>query len=164
MKRLIAALMVVAAGLATIAAAPAAEWGHYVNERFGVEADVPPGFVAGEPPANGDGLAFSTPTARLAIYGSLISGGDFESAVAQRRRWAGDDGWAISYQASTPGWATWSGIRGSRILYARAIAMCGGTIIGAFELEYSQVDRAAFDPVVNRLVTSLKDGGQGWQC
>ena len=164
MKTLLAALMVVAAISATLSAAPAAEWGHYVNERFGVEADVPPGFAAGEPPANGDGMAFSTPTARLAIFGSLIAEGDFESEVAQRMGWAADEGWAISYQASTPGWATWSGTRGSRILYARAIAMCDGAIIGAFELEYSQVDRAAFDPVVNRLVTSLRDSGAGWQC
>ena len=32
------------------------------------------------------------------------------------------------------------------------------------ELEYSSVDLAAFDPVVNRLVSGLKDSGTGWQC
>jgi len=142
----------------------AAEWGHYVNERFGVEADVPPGFTAGSPPANGDGLGFSTPTASLAIYGSLIVEGDFESTVTQRIRWSQDDGWTITYQASTPGWASWSGKRGSRILYVRAIRMCGGDMYGAFELEYSQADLKAFDPVVERLVRSLKDSGSGWQC
>jgi hypothetical protein len=164
MNRLLAALGFVAASLATPSAAHAADWGHYVNERFGVEADVPPGFAPGEPPANGDGLGFSTPTAKLGIFGSLISEGDFESNVHDRIGWSEADGWAITYQAVTPGWASWSGTRGSRILYVRAISMCGGDIIGAFEFEYSQADRAEFDPVVERLVGSLKDSGTGWQC
>lgn len=164
MRTLLVALMAVAASLAMLLSAPAADWGHYVNERFGVEADVPPGFAPGEPPANGDGLGFSTPTAKLGIFGSLVSEGDFESNVRDRIGWAEADGWAISYRAVTPQWASWSGTRGSRILYVRAISMCGGGIIGAFEFEYSQADRAAFDPVVNRLVGSLKDSGDGWQC
>lgn len=152
--------------LLALAAAPAfaADWGHYVNERFGVEADVPPGFGPGAPPANGDGLGFSTPTAHLSIYGSLIVEGDFESTVAQRMQWNADDGWAITYQAVTPGWASWSGRRGSRILYARAIRMCAGDIYGAFDLEYSEADLKAFNPVVDRLVAGLKDSGTGWQC
>jgi hypothetical protein len=142
----------------------AAEWGHYLNERFGVEADVPPGFAPGEPPANGDGLGFATPTAKLSIYGSLIVDGDFESNVAQRVQWSQDDGWAITYQASTPNWASWSGTRGSRILYVRAIRMCDGEGYGAFELEYSEADLKAFNAVVDRLAASLRDSGTGWQC
>jgi hypothetical protein len=142
----------------------AADWGHYVNERFGVEADVPPGFEAGAPPANGDGLGFSTPTAKLSIYGSLIVEGDFESTVRQAIEWNKDDGWAITYEASTPSWASWSGKKGSRVLYVRAIRMCDGGIYGAFELEYSEADLRAYDPVVDRLVGSLSDSGTGWQC
>jgi len=149
-----------------LTAAPvfAAEWGHYVNDRFGVEADVPPGFVAGEPLVNGDGLRFSTPTARLSIYGSLIVEGEFMDAVQRGMKWSADEGWKLTYQAVTPSWASWSGKRGSRILYVRAIRMCGGDVYGAFELEYSEADRKAFDPVVERLVRSLKDSGTGWQC
>jgi hypothetical protein len=164
MRTLLVAVMAVAASLAMLPSATAADWGHYVNERFGVEADVPPDFVAGEPPANGDGLGFSTPTAKLGIFGSLVSEGDFESNVRDRIGWSEADGWAITYRAVTPNWASWSGTRGSRILYVRAISMCAGDMIGAFEFEYSQADRAAFDPVVERLVGSLKDNGTGWQC
>jgi hypothetical protein len=141
----------------------AADWGHYVNERFGVEADVPPGFAAGAPPANGDGLSFSTPTAKLAIYGSLIVEGDFESNARQQVQWDKNDGWSVTYEAMTPSWAVWSGTKGSRVLYVRAIRMCDGTAFGAFELEYSEVDMQAFDPVVERLGQSLH-GGTGWQC
>lgn len=160
MRHLILALAIALAPLA----AQAADWGHYVNERFGVEADVPPGFTAGEPPANGDGLGFSTPTAKLSIYGSLIVEGDFESTVQQLMAWDRQDGWNLSYQKATPSWASWSGKKGSRIVYTRAIRMCGGDAYGAFRLEYSAADLKAFDPVVERLVRSLKDSGTGWQC
>lgn len=159
-------MRIILALILTLFATPlcAAEWGHYLNERFGVEVDVPPGFAPGEPPANGDGLGFSTPTAQLSVYGSLIVEGDFESTVRQLIEWAQQDGWAITYEATTPSWASWSGKQGSRILYARAIQMCGGAAYGAFELEYSEADLAAFNPVVDRLVTSLRDSGSGWQC
>ena len=142
----------------------AADWDHYVNERFGIEADVPPGFAPGAPPANGDGQGYATPTARLSIYGSLIVEDDFESNVAQRMAWNAQDGWNITYQATTPSWASWSGRKGGRILYVRAIRMCDGDAYGAFELEYSSADLKAFNPVVDRLVSSLRDSGTGWQC
>lgn len=142
----------------------AADWSNYVNDRFGVGIDLPPGFAAGEPPANGDGLRFSTPTARLAVFGSVVAKGGFEADVTQRKAWAAADGWALTYEATTPGWAVWSGKQGSRILYARAIPLCGGTAIGAFELTYSTIDQQAFDPVVTRLTRSLRDAGTGWQC
>ena len=106
----------------------------------------------------------STPTAKLSIYGSLIVEGDFESTVRQAIEWNKDDGWAITYEASTPSWASWSGKKGSRVLYVRAIRMCDGGIYGAFELEYSEADLRAYDPVVDRLVGSLSDSGTGWQC
>jgi hypothetical protein len=78
--------------------------------------------------------------------------------------WNTEDGWNITYQAARPGWASWSGKQGSRILYVRAIRMCGGDIYGAFELEYSDADLTKFNPIVDRLVSSLRDSGTGWQC
>ena len=142
----------------------AAGWGHYVNERFGVEADVPPDFAAGEEPANGDGLRFTTPTAELAIYGSFLVADDFEAEANQQIKYAEGDGWGITYQAVTPSWAVWSGKKGSRILYVRAVPVCGGSGIGAFQFTYMQTDLKKFDPVVERLGRSLKDSGTGWQC
>lgn len=144
--------------------ARADDWQHYVNERFGVEADVPPGFTAQPPPVNGDGLGFKTPTAELRIYGSLIIETDFEGQVSKEIGWTEDDGWAVTYKAVTPGWASYSGKMGSRILYVRAIPMCGGDVIGEFTLEYSVADLKKFDPIITRLVHSLKDSGTGWQC
>jgi hypothetical protein len=139
-------------------------WGHYVNERYGVEADVPPGFTAGRPPVNGDGLGFTTSTADLRITGAFIIDTDFEGEVRKEIGWREDDGWNVTYQAITPSWATYSGKRGNRIFYIRAIRMCGGEIIGEFDLEYAAADVAAYDPIVSRLAGSLRDSGTGWQC
>jgi len=152
--------------LLSLFALPAAaqDWGHYVNDRFGVEIDLPPGFEPGEPSTNGDGVKFSTPTAELAVFGSLMMAEDFEAEVAQQINYAQGDGWNVTYQAVTPRWASWSGKRGSRIVYARAVPVCGGAGIGTFQLTYMEADLKRFDPVVNRLVRSFRDSGSGWGC
>lgn len=133
----------------------AADWGYYVNARFGYAIDVPPGFAAQGEAANGDGQEFTIPTAKLAAYGMTILEGDFEAQVRQDEENARQDGWNITYQVSTPTYASYSGIKNSRVLYARMISLCGGTF-GAFTLEYGRADIPKFDPVITRLVRSLK--------
>ncbi|MDO8359373.1 MAG: hypothetical protein Q7T08_04960 [Devosia sp.] len=156
LRLLLAALLVVAAGPAL-----GAEWGHYENARFGYGIDVPPGFAGRGEAENGDGQVFATPVATLTVFGGFIMAADFEAEVKQRQAWAAGDGWAITYQMTTPDKASFSGKHGARILYARMIALCSGTAFGMFELEYSVADMAAFDPVVNRLVQSLRASGTG---
>ena len=136
--------------------AMAADWGHYTNVRFGYAIDVPPGFVAQGESDNGDGQVFKTPTAALTVYGGNVMEADFEAEVKAREGYSKDDGWAITYQVSTPQRASWSGKRGARILYGRMIALCGGEQFASFELEYSSVDLKAFNPLVDRLVSSLR--------
>lgn len=139
--------------------AMAADWSHYANARFGYAIDVPPGFVAQGESDNGDGQVFKTPTAMLTVYGGNVMAADFEAEVAQREQFARDDGWAITYQVSTPQKASWSGKRGGRILYGRLIALCGGSQFANFELQYSSADLKRFNAVVERLVSSLKASG-----
>lgn len=134
----------------------AAGGGHYVNVRFGYAIDVPAGFVGQGESDNSDGQVFRTPTAALTVYGANILDGGFEGEARRRQGFAAGDGWNITYQVSTPGNASYSGKRGGRILYARLIALCGGEQFAAFELEYSAVDMAKLDPVVNALVRSFK--------
>ena len=60
------------AALATVAPAVALDgWTRYADPRFGAAADVPPGFAAGEPPAESGGLELTGADgrARIAIYG-----------------------------------------------------------------------------------------------
>ena len=79
-------------------------------------------------------------------------------------KWQGEDGWAITYSAQSPSWASFSGKKGGRILYERVIPMCKRQAVGGFELEYSEADRDAMSRIIDRLVRSLKDSGSGWQC
>lgn len=141
--------------------AMAAEWGHYANARFGYGIDVPPGFVAGGEADNGDGQVFRTPTATLTVFGGNVTATDIESEAVARESFTAADGWSITYRVSTPQGASWSGRRGGRVLYARLVALCGGTQFASFALEYSRADQAAFDPIVTRLVRSLRGSGGG---
>ena len=134
----------------------AAGWGHYTNVRFGYAVDVPPGFAGQGESDNSDGQVFKTPTATLTVFGGNILDGGFEDEVKRRQGYATQDGWNLSYQATTPSAASYSGKHGAHILYARMIALCGGTQFAMFEFEYFATNMKAFDPVVGRLVGSLK--------
>ena len=150
MRELLAALLI------TLAAPTlAADWGHYENARFGYAVDVPPGFEGQGEADNGDGQVFSTPTAELRVYGGYILEGDFDDEVKALQQTAVDAGWTITYQATSPRWASYSGTQGGRIFYARAIALCDGAV-AEFSLTYGKADLRAFDPIVERLVRSLK--------
>src|SRR5258705_124859 len=139
----------------------AAEWSVYSNERFGYAIEVPPDFVPQPEADNGDGRVFRTPTASLTVFGSNVVEADFEASVRQRQAYLVDDGWAITYQVTTPRSASYSGKNGAHIMYARMIALCGGTQFAMFELEYFAADLERFDPVVDRLVRKFRATGPG---
>ena len=152
--------------LLLLLASPAlgADWGHYVNVRFGYAIDVPPGFAGHGEADNGDGQLLSTPTATLRVYGAKILARDFEQAVREREQSATGQGWTITYRVSTPNRASFSGQRGGRILYGRLIALCGGTELAAFELQYSKADLQNLNPVVDRLVQSFRATAGSAMC
>ena len=151
MRALIAVLV-----LLFCAPALAADWGHYVNVRYGFATDIPPGFVGQGESDNSDGQIFTTPTAELRVFGANILAPDFEAEVREREAADTAAGWALTYKVSTPTAASWSGRQGSRILYVRAIALCEGTQIGILQLTYMRADLAAFDAIVERLVRAFR--------
>lgn len=135
----------------------AQDWQQYDNARFGYSIDVPPGFSGQGESENGDGQAFAAdgkPIDLLVWGGQALEG--FEAEIAQRMAWDEDEAWNITYQATTPRWASWSAIKGFRILYQRMVLLCDGTRYAAFRAEYSVTDSAEMDPVVERLVRSLR--------
>jgi len=142
----------------------AAGWDHYTNVRFGYAIDVPPGFLAQGESDNGDGQVFKTPTATLTVFGGNVMEAEFEADVNTREGFSKKDGWAITYQASSPQNASWSGKRSGRILYARMIALCHGEQFASFELVYPSTDLQRFNPIVDRLVSSLKPASGGASC
>jgi hypothetical protein len=141
--------------LALLIGPAAGGWGHYNNARFGFSIDVPPGFAVQGESANGDGNTFTTPTAELRAFAGNIVERDFESEVRGEQGAVTDEGFAITYQATTPQWASFSGKHGGRIVYGRLVAICHDQFMG-FVLEYSAADIAKFNPIVDRLVSSLR--------
>lgn len=139
------------------APALAQDWDHYDNGRFGYGIDIPPGFVSSGESDNGDGQTFATDgrPIDLLIWGGYALEG-FETEVAQRMAWDTEEAWNVTYQATTPRWASWSAIKGFRILYQRMVLLCDGSSYAAFRAEYSVTDSAEMDPVIERLVRSLQ--------
>ncbi len=137
----------------------ASEWANYGNARFGYRLDIPPGFLGQGESANADGQVFSTPTAKLTVFGGHMLDGDFLGEVGSRQDFDRQEGWNITYEALTLTWASYSGERGSRILYARAISLCDGATYAVARLEYTRGDRFAFDPIIERLVRSFAGTG-----
>ena len=140
----------------------AAEWTHYDNARFGYGIDIPPGYSVVQDALNGDGVILKSPNGRatLRVYGGHDMEADFEASLATAMGYAEADGWVLSYKRVTPDWASYSGTRNGQILYTRAISICEGTGYAAFELVYPAAALAVLNPVVDRLVGSLR-GGSG---
>ena len=145
--------------LFTLLAAPAFAqgWDHYDNDRFGYGVDIPPGFSSQRESDNGDGATFAggRNPSYLTVWGGNLTG-SFEDEVSQRMAWSEAEAWNTTYQAVTPRWASWSAIKGFRILYQRMVLLCDGTSYAAFRMEYSVTDVSEMDPVVERLVRSLR--------
>ena len=106
---------------------------------------------------NGDGLTLGSGdgSAQLLVFGSHILDGDFADEVQQRMEFARQDGWVLSYSSVKPAGASFSGTRGDRILYLRAVALCEAAA-GFLQIDYPARDRKRFDAVVARLVKSLR--------
>ncbi len=138
------------------------DWGFYANARFGYGIDIPPGYSGEGEADNGDGQIFNSDdgTQLLRVYGANALDG-FEAAVASAMEKAREGGWNLSYERVTPSWASFSGTRNGIVVYARAIALCGGTQFASFELQYPERDLDEMHAVVERLVRSLEaiDGG-----
>jgi hypothetical protein len=134
----------------------AQSWDRYDNARFGYGVDIPPGFSIQGESDNGDGVTYAAagrPT-YLVIWGGHLSS-DFETETAQRMAWDADEAWNVTYQATTPRWASWSAIKGSRILYQHMVQLCDATSYAAFRAEYSVTDTAVMDGAIERMVGSL---------
>ncbi|MGE0008721.1 MAG: hypothetical protein AB7S92_24465 [Parvibaculaceae bacterium] len=165
MRRRSCLVLITAAAMAAIAAA--SDWKTYVNERFGATAEIPAGYVAGEAPANGDGLRFTSPggDATISVWGAL-AGLDEESFAEYTRRlvsYDDDDGWTVSYSAGQAGWFAFSGSKAGRIFYEKIVQACEGQIVNHVRLDYPAARKAEFDPIVAHVAKSLRSG-KGWQC
>ena len=145
----------------------AAEWGRFDNARFGYAIDVPPGFLrSGPAPANDDGVSMVSAdgSQKLRVWGGNIVEDGFESSVRAAIGFAAREGWNITYERITPSWASFSGLRRGMVLYARSISLCQGALYATFRLEYPEREITRMDAVVDRLVRTLRETGDGQSC
>ena len=128
----------------------------YDNARFAYSVSVPTGFAGQGESENGDGQHFAWPgrAIGLSIWGGYVD--DFGDEVASRMAQDAAEGWNQTYQAATPGWASWSAMASGQIRYQRMILLCDGQSYAAFRAEYGTRDRAEMDPVIEQLVASLR--------
>jgi hypothetical protein len=146
------------AGLCTVCPAVAADgWTSYSNPRFGYSAEVPPGFMLTQESDNGDGATFQSQDgrARLLLFGAFAEDGGLSADAHRRIAWDKQDGWKITYEKVTPGWASYSGSRAASILYVRAVMLCDGGL-AYFQLKYPRAALKDYDRLVSRMVRSLR--------
>ena len=141
--------------LALPAPALAQSWEPYVNARFGFAVDIPPGFTLVQEADNGDGRTYAKGETRLLVWANRLTDGTLEDEMIVRRRAYLREGWDISYDRQTAGWASLSGTLVDSILYHRMIALCDDAA-ASFVLEYPRSMKAEISPFVGRLVKSLR--------
>ncbi|UYN99505.1 MAG: hypothetical protein KIT02_16620 [Devosia sp.] len=134
-------------------------WTSYTNARFGYALDIPPGYEGQGESDNGDGQLFYLPNRQheLRVWGgwSTVTADNFEGEVANRLSQDLIEGWLLSYQASTPQWATWSATRGRFIMYQRMITLCDGDSYAAFRAVYPAQDLSDMHETIEGLVRSF---------
>ena len=143
-----------------VAPASAQDWGRYDNDRYGYTIAIPPDYLGQGESGNGDGQEFQRRRGaqRLTIWGGPLGtvNEGFEAEVKWRMEQAEAGAWHVTYRVVTAEWASFSAIKGFRILYQRMIMLCDRQSYAAFSLEYSVRDTASMDGVVDKLVGSLR--------
>jgi hypothetical protein len=129
----------------------------YRNERFGVSADIPSDWKAGQEPENNDGLVFSSSDGKATITVSGILNADDKPAprVMIEEQRAGD-GEKVTYRKAAGREAVVSGIRGSTIFYRRTLLSCGDQVLNHLVIEYPAEQKQAFDSLVLHVAGSMR--------
>ncbi|TGR15682.1 hypothetical protein EN833_06340 [Mesorhizobium sp. M4B.F.Ca.ET.190.01.1.1] len=132
-------------------------WQPFGVRQFGFTFDVPPGFVLTQRSDQGAALRGAN-EAFLAVWGARLGKASFRAEIKHRMVEDEKAGWKLTYRRVTPRWASYSGINNGQIRYVRAIAVCDDRA-ALFTINYSKSEKVPYDPVVVRMVRSLKAEG-----
>jgi len=145
--------------LVGVVSAVSGDWTRFGIKHFGFVFDVPPGFTLASRSKSGDGAIFSGPArATLLVGGIETPRSKFRSQIKRRMDKDSAEGWEITYKRLTSGWVSYSGTKAGQIRYFRAIAICDDRA-AIFRMDYSRTEKRAYDPIVTRMVRSLKPEG-----
>jgi len=132
----------------------AEKWQAFGVKQFGFVFDVPPGFVLAQ--RSDQGAAFEGRNdAFLTVWGARLGEASFRAEIEHRMVVARQEGWRLTYKRLAPGWASYSGLKSGQILYVRAIQVCRDRA-ALFSITYNRNEKVDYDPVVVRMVRSLK--------
>ncbi|PBC09387.1 hypothetical protein [Mesorhizobium sp. WSM3859] len=132
-------------------------WQHFGVKEFGFIFDVPPGFALSQ--RSDRGAAFEGQRqALLAVWGARLGRASFEEEIEHRMMQEEKDGWKLTYRRLTPQWASYSGVQDGKIRYVRAIKVCDDRA-ALFTINYNRDEKVPYDPLVLRMVRSLKAEG-----
>jgi hypothetical protein len=141
----------------TVPAFAGAHWGSYLDQRYGFQSAVPPGFVSRGAPDVDDLTTFDGPDgATLIVWGGPLTDDPLPLDAKDRVDYEVGDGWTITHEAIGKTRASYSGTKGSDVLYAREISGCNGRMHAGFYLQYRRTHLEAMRPVVEKLVKTLK--------
>ena len=132
-------------------------WQPFGVRQLGFTFDVPPGFVLTQ--RSDQGAAFRGENdAFLAVWGARLGNASFRAEIEHRMVEDEKAGWKLTYRRVTPRWASYSGIKYGQIRYVRAIAVCNDRA-ALFTINYGRSEKIPYDPVVVKMVRSLKAEG-----
>ena len=148
--------VLVVLGLMLVAAPGWAQEGlRYHNQAFAFALEVPAGFVA---EAGEHSFALPGRAVTLEVWAEPLRG-PFAAATARLQRRMENEGWRVAEGATTPRWAEFSAVQGSRRRVVRVIPLCGGQSYAGWQLEFSGSELAELEPVIGQLGRGLRAQG-----
>jgi hypothetical protein len=129
-------------------------WQNYQNPRFGTQAVLPKSWVFKRDINDGEGAMFTSPNgqADAVILASRAQPDDartFQSA---------DKGERVTYRFRKGNVIVMSGYKGDLIFYRKHVLGCSGRIWNHLLVTYPVNAKKLFDPVLHKMVFSLKAG------
>ncbi|HEV7254036.1 MAG TPA: hypothetical protein VGN97_13195 [Mesorhizobium sp.] len=134
------------------------DWRRFRLEQLGFSFEAPPSFEL-DGNARPESLTFSGPNgARLSVGGAVLDGQGFRPLIEAHLEQDRQEGLDVTYRRFTPQWVSYSGFIGDAIRYVRSIRVCGDRV-AIFVVDYDRAEKRAYDPVVTRMVRSLRQDG-----
>jgi pimeloyl-ACP methyl ester carboxylesterase len=138
---------------------PPSGYFRYTNPRFKFSFDVPDGYTAGAPPADGDGRSFTNGTGTVTAFGQDYSPGEMTPAddLAELVSSYGSSGDQVTLRYRNGGIVAVSGkTPQGAIFYQRDVVF--PSVIYSLVWNYPAADNAQYAPLVNHTVSSFTPG------
>ncbi|KLU65149.1 hypothetical protein DEAC_c31160 [Desulfosporosinus acididurans] len=125
----------------------------YTNARFGFSIEYPNTFITKQLPFNNDGIILQSPDDSAELTVSGINNVMNETVTSLYNQTLSEHSNA-SYKQKGSDWFTISWLEGNQIAYQKSVVGSGS--INTFLIKYPLSQKAAYNPIINRLNSSFK--------